>query len=1102
MSADFSTGDRGWRDDEAFWLGKLRGRSTPPALLRDYRPPADAAREPQQVALAVPGEIARRIAQVAKGSAFLSYTVVTAVLAACLRRYGGGSEVVVGSPALREAGSSWQPNAVALVCELRDDEPFAKLLLRVRHGLLEAYSHQRFPLGRLLPDPGAHGAGGALFEIMIASEAIHDPSPDLRQDLTITLHRGSELATGVVAYDARLYRRESVLALWEHVLELLRQGLQRPEAPVGRLRMVPDAERRRHVVEVNETGAAFPRDLCVHQLFEGRVKERPEAIALVAGGERVTYRELDRRANALAFELRARGVAVGQSVAVSGDRCVDTVAGLLAVAKAGAAYVPIDPAYPKERAEFMLEASGVQVLLTQRRLADRLCAKSVVLTDGEGSGRSRASDAPGLGARPDGLFAVYFTSGSTGKPKGILLDHRGRVNNFTDFIRRFAIEAGDRVLSVSSLSFDMTAFDVFGTLGAGATLVLPEPSREYDPQHLRELLDEQRITVWHSAPALLQALVEDADAQDGGVMHALRLVLLGGDWIPVALPDRVRRLARPDVQIVSLGGATECSMDSTIHLVGHPEARWKSIPYGRPMANQTAYVLDEDLEVTVVGVAGELHIGGAGVAWGYVGQPALTAERFVPDPFGTGGSRLYKTGDRARYLPDGTIELLGRLDRQVKVRGLRIELGDIEAALRDHPAVAEAIVVVGEAASDAGRLHGYVVLAPPSSASPAELTRFLQGRLPGYMVPATLDVLPALPLTPNGKVERRLLPAPGSRSGAGGAARSELERRIAQRWSEVLKVAPGIDDDFFELGGDSLKAMKVCRVGEYSIPIVELYNHRTVRRLAEHLEKGLEPRAAQLLHRLGRGAATVGVHTLIAVPYGGGSAIVYQHLAEALLPRVDLYSVALPGHDVGRREELPQPIALVTERCLEEIDRRIPGPISIYGHCGGVALALELARRLERKGRPATALFVGAAFAHAGGADDDADSLLALPDDQLEVLLVALGAFEALDPEHKAFMLGLFRHDGRCARQYFRQAATAGFGAKLGTPIISLFGSTDPLTPGYEAEGRSWERFGTSVERLVLEGAGHYFIKHDAGRVAEIVLRHLAPADADVGPRG
>ncbi len=499
-----------------------------------------------------------------------------------------------------------------------------------------------------------------------------------------------------------------------------------PTAPIGTLAFLTPDERARILVEWNAKEIDFPRDACLHELFEERAIEAPDAIAAKLDGQSLTYAELDAAANQLAHHLIAMGVGPDTIVGVSVERSFEMVVGLVGLAKAGGAYLPMDPAYPKERLAYMLADSGIDIVLTQKHLLDSLplrtdgaSAVRVVLLDADAPAiRQHEATKPEVTLTSDNLAYVIYTSGSTGAPKGVVLNHQGRVNNFLDFNRRFDVQRGDALIALASLSFDMCAYDVFGTLAAGSTIVLPQPGEMQDPAAWARILNAHDVTVWHTAPAMLKMLVEHVEAQPQNAPKALRLVLLGGDWIPVSLPDRLRALV-PNVRVISMGGATECSMDSTIFEVERVDPNWKSIPYGEPMANQRAYVLDDDGEPLPVGVPGELFLGGIGVGRGYLDRPELTAERFLPDPFWTDSAasgvehpRMYRTGDLARWMPDGNLELLGRLDNQVKIRGYRIELGEIEARLASHPGVKEGVIVARDDASGEKRLMAYVIQDP------------------------------------------------------------------------------------------------------------------------------------------------------------------------------------------------------------------------------------------------------------------------------------------------------------------------------------------------------------------------------------------------------
>jgi amino acid adenylation domain-containing protein len=554
----------------------------------------------------------------------------------------------------------------------------------------------------------------------------------------------------------------------------------------------------------------------LHHLFERSLELRPAATALLWDGGSLSYAELDRAANRLARHLIDRGLRPDGLAAVCLPRSADLVIAELAILKAGGAFVPLDPAYPAERLSFMLEDAGHPLVVRDLPAA--------------GPDEPLPIDVHG-----EQLAYVIYTSGSTGRPKGIAIRHAGIVNNLLDLNERYAVGPGDRLLAVSSPSFDMSVYEVFGTLAAGATLVLPGPQRDF-----AELISRYGVTVWSSAPALLDEVV-----RTGIGLGSLRLALLGGDWVPARLPAQLRALA-PSIRFVVLGGATEASIHSTASVV---EAHQESIPYGFPLANQFAYVLDRGGRPVPDGEAGELHLGGSGLARGYWNRPDLTAERFVPNPFRP-GERMYRTGDLVRRLPGGNLELLGRLDHQVKLRGVRIEPAEVENALEAHPDVGRAVVMVREDGPGARRLTAYVVPARPCADLVTRLRRHLAERLPAPLQPSAYVMLDALPLSPNGKVDRAALP-PLSWNGRNrpeyAPPRTPIEAQLAAMWEEVLGLdGIGIADDFFELGGDSLLAMRLAararaKLGR-EIDLRDLSGAPTIAALAEVLDRAPQAR--------------------------------------------------------------------------------------------------------------------------------------------------------------------------------------------------------------------------------------------------------------------
>ncbi len=682
----------------SYWAEILAG--SPPALelpTSHTRAPGQSSRE-ARLELSIDGQLLDGLANLAssKRASFSDALLVSFLV--LLQRSSGQTDMVLGV----QSGTRVLPIRFDLSGNPSPNQLFTDAL-----GVVAAASeHASLSLEELLDGLGKK----SLFSVAFGSADSVRSSETV--DLALQVDEADRKLT--FSFNAELFDAAAVERMSGHFATLLAGIVADSNQPIGRLPFLTESELHQILVEWNDKGLDFPRDATLHGLVEERVEISPDAVAARFNGESLTYRELNTRANQVAHYLRKLGVGPDVMVGVSVDRSLEMVIGLLGLAKAGGAYMPMDPAYPASRLVYMVEDSKVKVLLTQKHLADSLPASeaTIVLLDDASQFDGESASNPDLGADCQNLAYVIYTSGSTGAPKGVLLNHQGRVNNFLDFNRRFSVGEGDAIIALASLSFDMCAYDVFGTLAAGATIVLPDPSGMQDPAHWAQLINDNNVTTWHTAPAMLKMYVDYLEVHPTLAPKSLRLVLLGGDWIPVTLPDRLRALV-PNTQVISMGGATECSMDSTIFEIKEVDPAWNSIPYGEPMTNQLAYVLDANLQPVPVGAPGELYLGGIGVGRGYFERPELTAERFLDNPFlADPAERMYRTGDLARWMPDGNLELIGRIDSQVKIRGYRIELGEIESRLREHPAVKEGVVVTKADAAGEKRLVAYIVQDP------------------------------------------------------------------------------------------------------------------------------------------------------------------------------------------------------------------------------------------------------------------------------------------------------------------------------------------------------------------------------------------------------
>jgi amino acid adenylation domain-containing protein len=871
--ADFAVWQRTWLAGEelerqvAWWRQQLHGAPAVLELPADRPRPAVQSYRGSGVPVALGPNLSGAITDLGRRTGTTPFMVLLAAFQALLGRVSGQDDLVVGSPiANRRQGEvenliGFFVNTLALRGDLSGDaggDPdFEALLARTREATLGAYAHQDVPFEKLVEalQPERSLAHAPIFQVMLALQnapggALELPGLHLtplaasgeaaKFDLHLALVEGPTGITGSLGYALDLFDRATAARLAGHLATLLEGAVGQPERRLSELPLLT-GEEVAQLRSWNRTGAPFPAESCLHELIADQAARTPGAPAVRFGGRTLCYRELEEASNRLARRLRRFRVGQEVRVGVCAERSLEMVVALVAVLKSGGAYVPLDPGYPVERLAYMLEDSGVGVLLTQGHLAPTLPAHGaqVVLLD-ELWTLDEPASAPAVETVPESLAYMIYTSGSTGRPKGAMNAHRGIVNRLAWMQAEYGLGPDDRVLQKTPFSFDVSVWEFFWPLITGACLVVAKPGGHQDPNYLVQTIAEEGITTLHFVPSMLQVFVEAPGLES---CTSLRRVLASGEALPFDLVERwYQRMSAP---LHNLYGPTEAAVDVTYWPCAAGDAR-RLVPIGRPVWNTRIHLLDRWGAETPVGVAGELYIGGVQVGRGYLGRPELTAERFVPDGLetepGAGGARLYRTGDLARRLPSGEIEYLGRVDFQVKVRGFRIELGEIEAALLSYPDIREAIVLAREDRASDLRLVAYLVGQEGAAPQASDLRAHLGTRLPEYMIPSTFVALPQLPLSPNGKVDRKALPAPEAQeSGVFEAPRTPTEELVAGIYAEVLgRERIGAADSFFELGGHSLLATQVVsRLREtfgVELPLRRLFETPTVAGLAAAVE--------------------------------------------------------------------------------------------------------------------------------------------------------------------------------------------------------------------------------------------------------------------------
>ena len=856
-------------------------------------------------------------------------------------------------------------NAISVRTDLGEDPSFRDLLLKMKHTASAARQHQNVPFEEIVSavqpdrDPSRNPIFQALFSMdapifqaasswQVANQQIS--SGTAKVDLQLQLREEADgTITANFIYRIDLFDTATIARMGGHFERLLRGAVNNPNQRISRLPLITDAERNQLIVEWNNTQADYP-NRCLHQLFEAQASRTPEATAVVFEHQQLTYRELNRRANQLARHLIKLGVGPDVLVGISVERSLEMMVGLLGILKAGGAYVPADPAFPADRVSFMLEDAEVPVLLTQQALVDSLPkskARVICLDTGWGEVAKESDENPTADVKPADLAYVLYTSGSTGKPKGVQIPHCAVSNFLTSMRREPGMTERDRMFAVTTLSFDIAGLELYLPLLVGGSVEIVSRSVYSDGDQLLARLNSAGATVMQATPATWRMLLEAGWQGNPGLK-----ILCGGEAVSQKLVDQLLPKAS---SVWNMYGPTETTIWSTTCKF---ESGRPTVSIGRPIANTQIFILDKILQPVPVGVAGELHIGGEGLARGYLKRPELTEEKFIADPFSTQpNARLYKTGDLVRYLPNGDIEFLGRIDYQLKIRGFRVELGEIEAVLRQHPAVNETVVVAREDNPGDKRIIAYFVPVPAQAAAPSsqELRDFLKQRLPEYMLPSAFVSLMTLPLTPNGKVNRRALPAPDQ---SNLAPRRELaqpknaaEATLVGIWESILATQPiGVNHDFFELGGHSLLAVRLMhrieQVFGKKLPVAVLFQARTIEQLAVIVQQsGWQPAWASLVPvQVGGSKAP-----FFCVHGAGGVVIRFYDLARHLGPDQPVYGLQARGLD--SRYSCDRRVEDMATHYLSEIRQVQPrGPYLLGGYSLGGMVALEMGQRLLEEG--------------------------------------------------------------------------------------------------------------------------------------------------------
>jgi amino acid adenylation domain-containing protein len=995
--ADFAHWQRGWLQGEVlaaqleYWRAELADAPTVIDLPIDKpRPPVQTyhgAHQPFQLST----ELSAQLRELSRRHGATLFMTLLAAFDVLLCRYAGQDQVLVGTPIANRNRSETEAligffvNTLVLRGDVRGNPSFRELLRRVRETALSAYAHQDLPFEKLVEElqPERDMSRSALFQVMfvlqnapgealelegLSLSGVESASDTVKFELTLALQEFEGMVVGGLNYNRDLYEPETIERIVQSYERVLQAVATDAEQRVVEIDLLSEDERRQIIEGWNEAEPEYAPALTLTELFEAQAARTPEAIALFFEDTTLSYRELNERSNQLAHYLQRQGVGPESLVGILMDRSVEMIVAVLGILKAGGAYVPLDPSYPVERLEFMVQDSGMRMLLIQERLSEvpgGYLGATLSLTEQRDSiaGASRAN--PASRAQPEQVAYVIYTSGSTGRPKGVLVSHENVVRLLEATQTHFEFNQSDVWTLFHSYAFDFSVWEIWGALAYGGKLVIVPYWISRSAQAFHHLLASQQVTVLNQTPSAFRQLMAADESAGDGVELKLRLVIFGGEALELqTLRPWFARHGDGTPRLVNMFGITETTVHVTYRaLTAADLALAPSSVIGRPLGCLQVYLLDGHGQPVPLGVPGEICVGGSGLARGYLNRAELTAERFVPHPFSTlPGARLYRSGDLARFLPNGDIEYLGRIDQQVKVRGYRIELGEIEAALAEHEGVRECTLVATADANGETKLLAYLVNGRQQPApSVTELREFLQVKLPEYMIPAAFIMLDAMPLTLNGKIDRRALPVPDHARPELGkefvGPRTPVEEIVAGIWEELLDVKPvGVRDDFFSLGGHSLLAVRLmariqANFGQH-LRLASLFQGATVEKQASLLHELPHDRSTSALVNIqpkGEGLPFFCVHP------GGGNVLCYRELSNHLGLEQPFYGLQARGLD-----ENQVPHTRIEDMAASYIDAirsvQPAGPYLLGGWSMGGVVAYEMAQQLEAQGQQVSLL--------------------------------------------------------------------------------------------------------------------------------------------------
>ncbi|WP_159012262.1 non-ribosomal peptide synthetase [Streptomyces sp. NRRL F-5123] len=1108
------------RRQSAYWRAQLE--AAPPLEL-----PADRTRPPvatyrgERADFEVPPATVQGIRRLARAAGTTPFVVMLAGYQTLLGRYARADDFVVGTPVSGRNRTELEPmigffvNTLPLRARLDDDPSFEGLIHRVRETALDAYAHQEVPFEQIVEDLAPErdlsrnplfqvwfgllntGRTGELGELSLSDCTVSElPTGDVTTRFDLELHifdRGSDRLAGRFIGARDLFDEATVHRFGDHYLRLLAAAVDDATLPLSRIPLMSPHESRAALAAGHGPEEPVEDGLTFSELFERWAAGTPEALAIVCAEERLTYAQVNARANQLARLLRDRGVRPEVLVGLCVQRSPDTLVSLLAILKAGGGYLPLDPAAPRDRLRHIISEARVPLTVTRSGLAESLFAGEPVLLldqDAEAIECRTTANLPSF-ATPDNLLYVVYTSGSTGRPKGVAMTHRPLLNMIGWQVRRSPV-AGP-TLQFSAINFDVSFQEVFSTWAQGAPVVMPSEDQRRDPDQLLDIMAEHDVRRLHCPPPVLELLAAAAAHRYGQPLPPLQEIVSAGEQLVLG-PELRSLLDRLDAPAVdNQYGPTEAHAITALRMTGAP-AEWPTHPpIGTPVGNVRVYLLDRDLAPVPPGLPGEIYVAGPCLARGYSGRPGLTAQVFLPDPYAEEpGSRMYRTGDLARRRAGGVLDYLGRIDSQVKIRGYRVEPEEVEACLADLPGVVRATVAVTDAPAGGRLLVGYVVLSPGSGLDPTGMVDRLRQRLPAYMVPAAVVILDEMPLSISGKVDRKRLPRPVLEGGGFVPPSDAAERAVAEIWQRALGCdRVGARDNFFELGGHSLAVPGVvhqvrARFG-VDLPLRVMFDRPVLEDFAAAVRQA-DPGVAVRVRTATFRALTRPRESraqMFCLPFAGGGPDAFDAFLPLLREHLDVHVAHLPGRGSRYAESMPRTAGALVPGVAAEMLPFLGETVVLFGHSMGALLAYELARELHRLGHPPACLVVSG---QPSPQHRDPEGLHRLAPDEMLRTLAQFGGVDAAafdEPELLELVLPTLRADVAFTETY---AHTPG--KPLDCPVIVYGSDGDPGTTPAALLG--WRETTTGQVDTVFLRGGHFHLTADPEPFSADLLSRLA----------